>query len=236
MALFQAIYHLLWGDLITIPLPGGSSLGLSLLVLILIPAGLYFTIRTRFLPFRLFPEMCRVTLENNKSSSQREGISGVQALIVSYGIPILLQSNGIMFRWPELVIPAMLVCALNSAAYMAEIIRGGIQAVDHGQIEAALSLGMTGRQINRLIVLPQAFRIVLPSFGNEFITLIKETAVLAFVGVPEILRNAQLWNASTFETFPAYIGAAVVYLMITYPLSKGVAALEKHMAKEIKEK
>lgn len=83
MALFQAIYHLLWGDLITIPLPGGSSLGLSLLVLILIPAGLYFTIRTRFLPFRLFPEMCRVTLENNKSSSQREGISGVQALIVS---------------------------------------------------------------------------------------------------------------------------------------------------------
>ena len=61
----------------------------------------------------------------------------VQALIVSYGIPILLQSNGIMFRWPELVIPAMLVCALNSAAYMAEIIRGGIQAVDHGQIEAA---------------------------------------------------------------------------------------------------
>lgn len=83
MALFQAIYHLLWGDLITIPLPGGSSLGMSLLVLILIPAGLYFTIRTRFLPFRLFPEMCRVTLENNKSSSQREGISGVQALIVS---------------------------------------------------------------------------------------------------------------------------------------------------------
>ena len=83
MALFQAIYHLLWGDLITIPLPGGSSLGLSLLVLILIPAGLCFTIRTRFLPFRLFPEMCRVTLENNKSSSQREGISGVQALIVS---------------------------------------------------------------------------------------------------------------------------------------------------------
>lgn len=160
----------------------------------------------------------------------------VQALIISYGIPILLQGNGIMFRWPDLIIPAMLVCGLNSAAYMAEIIRGGIQAVDHGQIEAALSLGMTGRQINRLIVLPQAFRIVLPSFGNEFITLIKETAVLAFVGVPEILRNAQLWNASTFETFPAYIGAAVVYLMITYPLSKGVAALEKHMAKEIKEK
>lgn len=81
MALFQALYHLLWGDLLTIPLPGGSTLGLSLLVLILVPAGIYFTVRTRFLPFRLFPEMVRVTLSNNKKSEH--GLSGVQALIVS---------------------------------------------------------------------------------------------------------------------------------------------------------
>ena len=79
---FEAIYALLWGDIITIPLPGGSTLGLSLLVLILIPAGIYFTIRTRFLPFRLFPEMVRVTVEK-KGSSEHEGISGLQALIVS---------------------------------------------------------------------------------------------------------------------------------------------------------
>lgn len=160
----------------------------------------------------------------------------VQALIVSYGIPLLLQGKGISFNWPRLIIPAMLVCGLNSAAYMAEVIRGGIQAVDPGQIEAAQSLGMTKSQVNRLIVLPQAFKIVIPSFGNEFVTLIKETAVLSFVGVVEILRSAQLWSASTFETFPAYIGAAVVYIMITYPLSKGVTALEKHMAKEIDQK
>ena len=85
MAIFRAIYNILWGDLITIPLPGGSSLGLSLLVLILVPEGIYFTIRTRFLPFRMFPEMVKVTLENNKKIGQeeREGISGVQALIVS---------------------------------------------------------------------------------------------------------------------------------------------------------
>ena len=82
MAVFKAVYHLLWGDLVKIPLPGGSSLGLSLLVLILVPAGLYFTIRTRFLPFRLFPEMVKVTLENNKKT-ERVGLSGVQALIVS---------------------------------------------------------------------------------------------------------------------------------------------------------
>lgn len=81
MALFQAVYHLLWGDLVQIPLPGGSTLGLSLLVMILVPAGVYFTLRTRFLPFRLFPEMVRVTLANNKKTEH--GLSGVQALIVS---------------------------------------------------------------------------------------------------------------------------------------------------------
>ncbi|MCI5996037.1 MAG: alanine:cation symporter family protein, partial [Blautia sp.] len=82
MTIFKAIYHILWGDLITIPLPGGSSLGLSLLVLILIPSGIYFTLRTRFLPFRLLPEMLRVTVEK-KVSSEKGSISGLQALIIS---------------------------------------------------------------------------------------------------------------------------------------------------------
>lgn len=80
--IFTTIYNLLWGDMIHIPLSGGSTLGLSLLVIILIPAGLYFTVRTRFLPFRLFPEMLRVTLESNKKTD-KAGISGLQALIVS---------------------------------------------------------------------------------------------------------------------------------------------------------
>lgn len=81
MTLIKAVYDLLWSDLVSVPLPGGSSLGLSLLVMILIPAGLYFTIRTRFLPFRLFPEMLRLAAENKGASGN--GISGVQALIVS---------------------------------------------------------------------------------------------------------------------------------------------------------
>ena len=158
----------------------------------------------------------------------------VQALVVALGIPYLLQQHGIPFKWPYLLVPALLVCGLNSAAYMAEVIRGGIQAVDKGQIEAATSLGMTKRQIARLIVLPQAFRIVIPSFGNEFVTLIKETAVLSYVGVVEVLRSAALWNASTFETFPAYIGAALVYLLMTYPLSKLFSWLEKRLSTEEK--
>ena len=79
---FYSVYNILWGDLVTIPLPGGSSLGLSMLVLILIPTGIYFTIRTKFLPFRLFPEMIRVTAEK-RSVSRKDSISGMQALIVS---------------------------------------------------------------------------------------------------------------------------------------------------------
>lgn len=82
MTLFKAVYQILWGDLITLPLPGGNSVGLSLLVLILIPSGIYFTIRTRFLPFRLFPDMLKVATEK-KNLSKKGSISGVQALIIS---------------------------------------------------------------------------------------------------------------------------------------------------------
>ena len=78
----QAVYQLLWGDLITIPLPGGSSVGLSLLILILVPSGIYFTIKTRLLPIRMFPEMLRLITEK-KTSSKKGALSGLQSLIVS---------------------------------------------------------------------------------------------------------------------------------------------------------
>lgn len=157
----------------------------------------------------------------------------VQALIMAYGLPVFLHQHGINFSWRNyMVVPAIIVCGLNSAAYMAEVIRGGIQSVDSGQIEAAESLGMTARQVKKLVVLPQAFKVAIPAFGNEFVTLIKETAVLSFVAVVEILRSAQLWNAATFETFAAYIGAAIVYLCFTIPLSKVVAYVEKRLSWE----
>ena len=156
----------------------------------------------------------------------------VQALIMAYGLPQLLQSSGISFRWPYLIIPAVIVCGLNSAAYVAEVIRSGIQAVDKGQMEAARSIGMTKGQAMKLIVIPQALKIVLPAFGNEFVSLIKETSVLSYVGVVEILRKGALWNAATFNTFEAYIGVALVYMLLTIPTSKLVKRLEKKMAND----
>ena len=139
---------------------------------------------------------------------------------------------GADFKWPNLVIPAVIVCGMNSAAYMAEIIRSGIQAVDKGQMEAARSLGMNQKMAMKLIIIPQAIRIILPAFCNEFVTLIKETSVLGYVGVVEILRHGQLWNSSSFETFPAYIGVALAYMMLTIPLSKLINGYERRRARK----
>ena len=154
----------------------------------------------------------------------------VIGLILGFGLAMMRRSKIGIFRWPELIIPCMVVCGMNSAAYMAEIIRGGLQAVDKGQTEAAMSLGMTHSQTMRLVVIPQAFRIILPSLGNEFITMIKETAVLSYAGAVEILRRAALLSAATFETFTAYIGAALAYMVFTIPLSKLVILMEKKLS------
>lgn len=155
-----------------------------------------------------------------------------QALIMAYGVPWLLQSWGIDFTWPQMVLPAIIVCGCNSAAYMSEVIRSGIQAIDKGQMEAARSLGMSHGMAMRLIIIPQAIRIILPAFCNEFVTLIKETSVLGYVGVVEILRRGQLWNSSSFETFPAYIGVALAYMVLTIPLSKLINGYERRMARK----
>ena len=179
-------------------------------------------------------KMSRIKVLTALASLYIEVIRGtpliVQALIMAYGLPQLMQSIGINFRWTYLIIPAIIVCGLNSAAYVAEVIRSGIQAVDKGQMEAARSIGMTKRQAMQLIVIPQALKLVLPSFGNEFVSLIKETSVLSYVGVVEILRKGALWNAATFNTFEAYIGVALVYMLLTIPSSKLVKRLEKKMS------
>ena len=179
-------------------------------------------------------KMSRIKVLTALASLYIEVIRGtpliVQALIMAYGLPQLMQSIGINFRWTYLIIPAIIVCGLNSAAYVAEVIRSGIQAVDKGQMEAARSIGMTRSQAMQLIVIPQALKIVLPSFGNEFVSLIKETSVLSYVGVVEILRKGALWNAATFNTFEAYIGVALVYMLLTIPSSKLVKRLEKKMS------
>ncbi|QHI73886.1 ABC transporter permease subunit [Aminipila terrae] len=154
----------------------------------------------------------------------------VQALILYYGVPMILQNHGIQFRWDYPIIAGMLVCGINSSAYVAEIIRSGLQAVDKGQLEASRSLGMTHFQSMKLVIIPQAFKIILPALGNEFVALIKETAVLSVITITEITRKSTLWSSVTFQSWPAYLGTAFVYLSLTIPLSRIVVYMERRMA------
>ncbi len=157
----------------------------------------------------------------------------VQVLIFAYGIPYLIKQvsgGAIRFNWEPIIIVGVLACGLNSGAYLAEIIRSGIQAINKGQTEAARSLGMSQTQNMIHIILPQAFKIILPAMANEFITLIKETSILSYVGIVEITRQGILWASRDFKAFPAYIGVAIVYMCMTIPLSRAVEYLEKRMA------
>ena len=110
----------------------------------------------------------------------------VQVLILAYGVPQMINSmsgGSVSFTWKPIVIVGIIACGLNSGAYLAEIIRSGIQAINKGQTEAARSLGMSRSQTMISIVLPQAFKVILPAMANEFVTLIKETSILSYVGI-----------------------------------------------------
>lgn len=143
----------------------------------------------------------------------------VQLFIVYYGLPMNLSA-----------IPAGIVAlSFNSGAYVAEIIRAGIGAVDKGQMEAARSLGMTHIESMRYIILPQALRNILPVLGNEFITVIKESSIVSVIGIPEIMYNAETVRGNTFKPFEPLLAAAIIYFILTYSLSKLVGRTERRL-------
>ncbi|SDZ06051.1 amino acid ABC transporter membrane protein, PAAT family (TC 3.A.1.3.-) [Proteiniborus ethanoligenes] len=143
----------------------------------------------------------------------------VQLFIIYYGLPINLTA-----------IPAGIVAlSLNSGAYVAEIIRAGIEAVDKGQMEAARSLGMNHTKAMKHIILPQAFKNILPVLGNEFITIIKESSIVSVIGVPELMYNAETIRGNTFKPFEPLIVAALLYFVLTFSLSKLIGHTERRL-------
>ena len=120
--------------------------------------------------------------------------------------------------------------SLNIGAYMAEIIRGGIQAVDKGQFEAAHALGMNFGQTMKRIIIPQTVRIIMPSVGNEFITLLKDTSLVAAITMTEILKVTYEISSATFKAIPAFAVAATLYLAMTTILTYVFNNLEKKMS------
>ena len=118
---------------------------------------------------------------------------------------------------------------MNSGAYLSEIIRAGIQSIDGGQTEAARSLGMSQMQNMRYIVLPQAIKNILPAIANEFVTIIKESAICYTIGVQEIMSAVTSIRGATFRIAEPLIIATAIYFCLTFPTSKIIAYFEKRM-------
>ncbi|UKS28863.1 amino acid ABC transporter permease [Paenibacillus sp. HWE-109] len=131
----------------------------------------------------------------------------VQLFILYYGIPQIIPIFSEMNAFTATIIGI----SLNSAAYMAEIIRAAVRSVDHGQWEAGLSIGMTRWQSMKRIILPQAFRIALPSLGNTFVTILKETSLGFTLGLTEMLAKAKLLAADTYKFLECFLAAAILY-------------------------
>lgn len=128
------------------------------------------------------------------------------------------------------LLPGIIIISLNSGAYISEIIRAGIEAVPKGQLEAAYSLGIRPQNAMRYVILPQAFKNILPALGNEFITIIKDSALLQTIGVMELWNGAQSVVTATYSPISPLLVAAFYYLMVTTVMAQLLAVLERHMS------
>jgi len=149
-------------------------------------------------------------------------------LLADISLPVFKLFGIIRF---ERMVPGVIALALNSGAYLSEIIRSGIQSIDLGQTEAARSLGMTSWQNMRHIVLPQAIKNILPAIANEFVTIIKESSICWTIGVQEIMSAVNSIKAATYTCGEALIIAACVYFCLTFPTSKIIEYFERKMSR-----
>ena len=155
----------------------------------------------------------------------------VQLMFIFYGLPM------VGFTLPDISwIPnfsrfsaGIIAMSINSCAYVAEIIRSGVQAVDVGQMEAARSLGLPYGRAMRKVILPQAVRIVIPSMVNQFIITLKDTSILYAIGLPELMQSGSLIVARTFRSFEVWATVAVIYFIIIFILSKISKRIERRL-------
>lgn len=156
-------------------------------------------------------------------------------VIIIRGTPMLIQILCAYFLLPQMGInipafwTAIIAIGLNSAAYISQVVRSGIAAVGVGQIEAAQVLGFSTHDTIRYIVLPQALRTALPALGNEFVTLIKDSALASLIGVAELTKQANFIKSTTFDAITVYFAVAILYLMLTSMVSFLVTRLERRM-------
>lgn len=147
----------------------------------------------------------------------------IQIWIIYIGLPLI---TGVDL--PDIA-TGIIALSLNSAAYVAEIVRAGIQAIDKGQMEAARSLGMKEGLAMREIIIPQAFKNILPALGNEFISIIKESSMVSVIGVAELMYNTGTVRAASFIPFEPLLVAALIYFIITFILTRIMGIVERRL-------
>ena len=159
----------------------------------------------------------------------------VQVFVIFYvvfdGVKVLPGLKLFGFIRFDRFFPAVVALALNSGAYLSEIIRSGIQSIDGGQTEAARSLGLSSWKTMRFIVLPQAIKNILPAIANEFVTIIKESAICYTIGVQDIMSAVNAVKGATYRMGEALIIATALYFCLTFPTSKIIAHFERKMSR-----
>ncbi len=150
------------------------------------------------------------------------------------GVPLLVQLFYIYYALGRIIqvppmVSAVIAISFCYGAYMGEVFRAGILAIPKGQTEAARSLGLSGWQSMRLVVLPQAIKNVLPALANEVVTMVKESSICSVLGMAEIMYTAQTVSGNSYITLAPYVLAALVYFCINYPASKAIEAIERRM-------
>lgn len=173
-------------------------------------------------PLRFLSKLCDIYVTTIR------GIPVVVLLFIFYFLIFSTYDNG--------VVVGIITFGINSAAYMAELIRSGIHAVDPGQMEAGRSLGMSKLQATRKVIFPQAIKNILPAIGNEMIALLKETAVAGYVAVEDLTRAGNLIRNNTYDAFNPLIAVALVYLLLVIGLTKLLNKLERRMGKHDRRK
>jgi His/Glu/Gln/Arg/opine family amino acid ABC transporter permease subunit len=152
----------------------------------------------------------------------------VQTFFIYFGIPQLIQSLGFNFRLSPFV-AGVITLSLNAGAYIAEIFRGGIEAIDHGQMEAARSLGLSHYRAMFRIILPQAVRISIPSLVNQFIISLKDTSIISIISLADIVYQARIYIGRTMQSFATWTIVGLFYLVIIAVLSQISTHVEKRL-------
>lgn len=163
-------------------------------------------------------------------------VNGLASLYVEVirGIPLLVQifyiyyALGRFVKIPD-ILSAIIAMAVCYGAYMGEVFRAGIQSIPKGQMEAALSLGMSRGQAMRQVILPQAFKVVLPPIGNEFIALLKDSSLVSIIAVADLLRRGREFASETFSYFETYTVIGLIYLVLTLFFSKLISLMEERL-------